>query len=208
MQLSSRLTFVYWIHLPEHTDKFTQGYIGVSQFIDRRWKEHKNDALKNKHPNRYLQNAINKYQDTLIYDIIFVGEEPLAYAQEALLRPQPSIGWNLMSGGTIGKITAEGRKRLSEANLGKRKSEADKITTRWQKYLETHSHITRKKFIDLEAINKQQVPPSKSNLPIFSILQNEEYPNIESAITDNWSAFDIYLECETKTGDWIYLSDL
>lgn len=208
MQLSSLLTFVYWIHLPEHTDKTTQGYIGVSQRIDRRWRDHKNDAIKGKHPNAHLMNAINKYQDELIYDIIFVGEETSAYNYELLLRPKPSIGWNLMSGGPTGKITDEGRKRLSEAKLGKRKSEADKITTRWQTYLKTHAHITRKKFIDLEAINKQQVPPSKYNLPIFSILQNEEYPNIESAVTDNWSAFDIYLECETKTGDWIYLSDL
>jgi len=23
--------YVYWIHLPEHTDMFTEGYIGVSK---------------------------------------------------------------------------------------------------------------------------------------------------------------------------------
>ena len=30
MSRTTKQTYVYWIHLPEHTDIMTQGYIGVS----------------------------------------------------------------------------------------------------------------------------------------------------------------------------------
>ena len=47
---------VYWIHHPEHTDMFTQGYIGVSNDISRRWESHKNRTQ-----NGRLKNAIKSY---------------------------------------------------------------------------------------------------------------------------------------------------
>lgn len=34
--------FVYWVHLPEHSDKKSEGYIGITKNIDTRWKSHKN----------------------------------------------------------------------------------------------------------------------------------------------------------------------
>ena len=33
-------TSVYWIHRPEHTDMFTQGYVGITKDIKRRFKAH------------------------------------------------------------------------------------------------------------------------------------------------------------------------
>lgn len=36
-------------------------YIGLTIHLNRRWAEHKNDLIKNKHFNRYLQNSVNKY---------------------------------------------------------------------------------------------------------------------------------------------------
>jgi group I intron endonuclease len=38
-----------------------KAYIGVSYNVDKRWKQHKNELLKNKHHNHPLQNAYNKY---------------------------------------------------------------------------------------------------------------------------------------------------
>ena len=34
------MAVVYWIHLPEHTDMFSEGYIGVTENIKRRYYEH------------------------------------------------------------------------------------------------------------------------------------------------------------------------
>jgi len=47
---------VYWIHHAEHTDMFTQGYIGVTNNIAKRFETH-----KNRPSNIHLKNAINKY---------------------------------------------------------------------------------------------------------------------------------------------------
>ena len=44
-------TFVYWIHLPEHTDIYSQGYVGVSNNPVRRLLEHQTDSKNNNHKN-------------------------------------------------------------------------------------------------------------------------------------------------------------
>lgn len=121
---------VYWIHTAEQKDEFTQGYIGVSKNPSKRWTQHKTDAKCNRHPNNYLGNAINKYGNNLIYEVIFGGTEQQCFDYELKLRPTPSIGWNLMSGGPVGKITKEGRKKLSEA----RKNRKPKVLTTRQKW--------------------------------------------------------------------------
>ncbi len=36
----SDLTCVYWIRKVEHTNIYTEGYVGVSTNIERRWREH------------------------------------------------------------------------------------------------------------------------------------------------------------------------
>lgn len=36
-------------------------YIGLSIHLNKRWGEHKNDLIKNKHFNAHLQNSVNKY---------------------------------------------------------------------------------------------------------------------------------------------------
>jgi group I intron endonuclease len=36
-------------------------YIGITNSISRRWREHRNDLKKNQHGNIFLQSACNKY---------------------------------------------------------------------------------------------------------------------------------------------------
>lgn len=38
-----------------------KAYIGLSMHLNKRWEEHKNDLIKNKHFNAHLQNSVNKY---------------------------------------------------------------------------------------------------------------------------------------------------
>lgn len=203
------LTFVYWIHKEEHTDKFTEGYIGVTSNPHKRWKQHKADTKRGKHPNNYLSHAIAKYGDTLVYEIVYLGEASKCYDYEKQLRPEPSIGWNLMSGGPVGKITVEGRKRISEFNkLGW--TEVRKTDLRYRNYQKKHNcEISKTRFLELEAISKKQVPPNKVYLEIMDLSTGEVYKNIKEASTiTEIPMFEIFIETTIKGSFWVFTKDL
>jgi hypothetical protein len=74
---------------------FAEGYVGVSENVEKRWKEH---LLFTK--NQHLKNAINKYGwDNLIKEVVLIGEEEYCYDLEAKIRPTKKIGWNIAEGG-------------------------------------------------------------------------------------------------------------
>lgn len=86
---------VYWIRAPEHTDMFSQGYIGVSNNSQRRFVEHSRAR-----GNRHLAFAIQKHGwGTLVKTEILVADVGYCLAIEAKLRPSDKIGWNLVAGG-------------------------------------------------------------------------------------------------------------
>ena len=198
---------VYWIRKAEHTDETTQGYIGVSSNPNKRWIQHKTDSKCGRHTNKHLSNAILKHGDQLIYEVIFGGTDEQCFAYELELRSKPSIGWNLMSGGPTGKITEEGRRKLSEK--AKARTPYQRETQLWKSYCTKHGKCTRAEYLDIKAAKNKQIPPSKANLPIFSLTENEEYRNIETASSASGiHILEILDSCTTKTGDWIFLKDL
>jgi hypothetical protein len=86
---------VYWIHHPDHTDMFSQGYIGVSVEFKRRMKDHFHAKR-----NRHLRFAINKYGwQNLIKKQILIAEKDYCLDIERKLRPSDDIGWNITAGG-------------------------------------------------------------------------------------------------------------
>jgi len=128
------MTFsVYWIHRPEHTDMFTQGYIGVSRDVVKRWEEH----LK-KSDNRHLKFAIQKYGwDNLIKKELLISNKDYCLDVESKLRPVDGVGWNLVMGGGLPPVrygnkdrqgvpswnkgkpwSKEMKKKLRDAHLG------------------------------------------------------------------------------------------
>jgi GIY-YIG catalytic domain len=126
-------TSVYWIHHPDHTDMFSQGYIGVSKDAEKRWEQH----LK-KSDNRHFRFAINKYGwGNLIKKQILIAEEDYCLDIERKLRPTEGIGWNVAIGGGKPPVrygnkdrlgipswnkglpwSKKAREKLSEAHLG------------------------------------------------------------------------------------------
>ncbi len=115
---------VYWIHLEDHTDMFSQGYIGVSNNTTKRFEEH-----KNRPSNEHLKNAIKKYGwDNLVKTIVLIADEAYCLLMETKLRSEDKIGWNIIKGGGIppsplGKkftVSEETRKKISIANKGHR----------------------------------------------------------------------------------------
>ena len=121
---------VYWIHHPEHTDMFTQGYIGVSKDLKRRLSSH-----RARPSNLHMKNAITKYGwDTLIKEVMVIASKEYCLDVEIKLRPADKIGWNVVLGGgnppsTLGKKfkhTDEAKEKNRQAHLGKKTSEETK----------------------------------------------------------------------------------
>ena len=86
---------VYWIRCQDHTDMFSQGYIGVSKNLSRRFTQHQSRS-----ENTHLKRAIQKYGwDSLVKTEILISDEAYCLDVEAKLRPAEKIGWNICVGG-------------------------------------------------------------------------------------------------------------
>lgn len=118
--------WVYWIHLPEHTDLFSEGYVGITTIgVKERFKRHKTAALVSKvnaKRSQRINHCINKYGDSLVVDTLLLADQDYCFEMEAKLRPSTNIGWNLARGG---RGPAAGRKnspehirKVAEANRG------------------------------------------------------------------------------------------
>ena len=98
------MTCVYWIHTPEHTNIFEQGYVGVSNRFERRIWEHLKVS-----GNAHLKNAINKYGwDNLVKEKVIIADESYCLDMETKFRPKESIGWNIVMGGGMPPIAQKG----------------------------------------------------------------------------------------------------
>lgn len=134
---------VYWIHHPDHTDMFTQGYIGVSKFVEKRWKQHCKRTQ-----NRHLKFAIDKYGwDNLIKEVVLVSSKAYCLMIELKLRAKDAVGWNIVKGGGMppdvtGNTFAKGRPS-------------------WNKGL-THSEEARKKISD--SVKLQMQNPARKEI--------------------------------------------
>lgn len=112
---------IYWIHHPTHVCMKTQGYIGITKNVDKRWKEHKQYAKAPYTKCAVIERAISKYGDLFVWEIVLEDvEKELAEFVEFELRPTTNIGWNLAVGGccaTLGyKHTEETKNKLSGFN--------------------------------------------------------------------------------------------
>lgn len=104
------MAFVYWIHKPEHTDLFSQGYVGItSSTVGGRWAEHSYEARKG--TSTPLYNSIRK-NGNLIVDTVLEGSLEYCLGIERSLRPLPNTGYNIAVGG--GACMA-GRKHSEDA---------------------------------------------------------------------------------------------
>jgi len=121
--------YIYWYKLKEHIDPYTQGYIGFTNNLDRRNKEHhyryENPANGNAHPIFYK--AIHKYGWEAIEQIVLytTDNKEEALAKEKEYRPDKSIGWNCTVGGgycpdwTGKHHTEEAKEKIANAHKGK-----------------------------------------------------------------------------------------
>jgi hypothetical protein len=125
--------FLYWIHLPEHTDVATQGYVGVSMDYTKRFAIHMKECASGVHPNTHLIHAYNKYgAASIIVDEIFSGDEKECYLRENKLRNKANIGWNVAPGGHRGPGRIKGsiaQQKVTANNLLKKKQREERIAS-------------------------------------------------------------------------------
>lgn len=110
------MAHIYWIHLEEHNDISKEGYIGVSNQVEKRLKDHAYLLETNMHENVHLSRAFLKYED-LRYDVLLKAPEQYCYDIEFVLRPSYNIGWNIAPGGNKPPPAKTGRgkgRKLSE----------------------------------------------------------------------------------------------
>lgn len=132
--MSNGVCYVYWIHLPEHTDMFTTGYIGfTSKSVEERWETHKYTAssIVARKKNHKLYNCMNKHgHEKFIVETICIADEEYALWLENKLRPVEQIGLNVAVGGAspyIGrKHSAVTLKKMSDKLKGKKPSNETK----------------------------------------------------------------------------------
>jgi group I intron endonuclease len=105
---------VYWVRQAEHTDIFSQGYVGITNNFTKRMEGH-----KNRPQNGHFRNVINKYGwDNLVKEVVVIAEEDYCLDVETKLRPEKGIGWNIAIGG--------GKPPVTRWNLGKTMSDETK----------------------------------------------------------------------------------
>ena len=92
--------YVYWAHLKEHTDIFSEGYVGfTSRTPEERLREH---IQESGHPNKNLTHfhrALKKYKDDIVLDTVCISTEKYCLDVEYRLRPKDRVGWNCVPGG-------------------------------------------------------------------------------------------------------------
>ena len=107
-------------------------YIGSSNNISKRRKEHFSDLRGNRHCNQYLQNIYNKYgEENLIVEVIELCSELEQFKREQYfidtLNPSINICKMVENNPMLGRHhTQETKDKISKANTGKKRSEETK----------------------------------------------------------------------------------
>ena len=116
------LAEVYWIHLPEHTDMLSEGYIGItSETTKERYRAHIKESKRKDRKKYRIHNVIAKYKDSLIVDTLVICSDDYAIWLEEKLRPSPRIGWNTAAGGNKVKLLRDIKETTKHTEESKQK---------------------------------------------------------------------------------------
>lgn len=133
---ADRIAIVYWIRFPEHTDCFTQGYVGfTTQKLEARFRRHITAAEHRKRTSPKLCRILRRRNfKNVVVEPLVMGTADYCLEVEGKLRPGPHIGWNLCAGGhkgALGLKRSEATKaKLQAAKIGRPRSEATKAKLR------------------------------------------------------------------------------
>lgn len=94
------LHFLYHIRESEESSGFGfDGYIGITNSLERRKKQHFDALNAGTHSNKKLQAAYNQSANGLQFFVVASGTREEVEARERLLAPKPNHHWNKQVGG-------------------------------------------------------------------------------------------------------------
>lgn len=99
--MSDERFIVYWARLAEHDDPHSEGYVGISQnSLDERKQSHYKTAKSNKRRNNHFHNALIKYGDDVVWELLHddLEKDDALYLEDGY-RPDINVGWNTDKGG-------------------------------------------------------------------------------------------------------------
>lgn len=108
---------VYWIHENNHSDPYTEGYVGVTNDLPRRLSHHRTQGQ-----NPIVRNKIDKSEVSVLRDGLDC-ESALQIEHE--YRPNPNIGWNINEGGSM-PPSQKGRSYEKQTLVGCERTEKQK----------------------------------------------------------------------------------
>lgn len=196
------MAFVYWVHLPEHTDMLTEGYIGyTSRSVEERWKGHLKESSRARNLNYPVYNAMRKYGDTIKVTTLVEGSEEYCLELEFKMRPERKIGWNLQMGGNKGTkgvdVTAETCAKISRAGKGRRMAEQTKEALR-------QANLGRK--LSLEVCQKMSDDRKGKPRAAGSALKQKETLRqapwrVAKTTTECWASADVLYQLHSEHPD-------
>jgi hypothetical protein len=149
---------------------FTQGYIGVTNNVKKRFADHKTRT-----GNRHFLSAIKKYGwDNLVKTIVVIAEEAYCLMLESKLRSKEQTGWNHVVGGGMPPITRwnKGKKCLSHVIEAIKKANTGRVHTAEEKEKRRLAAIGRK----MSEYNKQRL--LEVNKGRISAMRGKHYPKV------------------------------
>lgn len=84
------MAHVYWLHLPEHKDFLTEGYIGAASDITARLRSHKH--------------RFKAIWHKVVVELLVEATIDYCFELEAKLRSKRNIGWNIAAGGFANNV--------------------------------------------------------------------------------------------------------
>jgi len=167
---------VYWIHTKNHSDKLSQGYIGITCNFKERLRSHKRNKKKTKLTDAIKSYGWNNLQKEILHSNISLKK---ALDLERIYRIRPNIGWNIQKGGELKvdkswyKIpenkklhskntsikTKEGIKKNDTKELRSNRGKRNRI-----KYSKSYRNITLGSNNGRALLNEQQVKQIKCKL--------------------------------------------
>jgi hypothetical protein len=90
--------YVYWVHLPEHTDMATEGYIGITNNTAERFRIR--SGMYNS-GSLHITRAVKKHGDSVVYEVLLKSSYEYCKYIENKLRPSYNLGWNIAIGGGV-----------------------------------------------------------------------------------------------------------
>ncbi len=145
---------VYAIQIEK--EGYWQSYVGISNNIEQRWRNHKSDLKHNHHKNQYLQRSWNKYgeenfeftilEQAVTYDELYKLEKEYTYT---FGYGDPDLCFNVGVPGEINgkvgkKLSEETKEKISKAMKGEKSYWFGKCHTEETKRKMSESHRSKR----------------------------------------------------------------